>query len=269
MSRSRRTQQPRNSKSSNQSSNLQSFKIRKNIMNNNANQTNTAKADDGKDQNLKQNLKASLKAVREAIIALHVKIENETDEAKKAELVAEMKEMTAEIGLVFDGDAKAAEQQIHTENGMEEKKESIWKRTKAFIVNKFTITKVYVVEHKVAVGLTIVAIVAAVAALVLTRGRNANLAHGLTDTNVAVEIPADVTVAEATVDTNQSTAPSFFQKVGGLAIRGAVGAKDLLVQGAIATKDLAVKAANAVGGLFTKKSVTPYNVDMTATSVAV
>jgi len=235
-------------------------------MNNNANQNNAKAEDNAKDQAVKQNIKASLKAVREAILALHVKIEAETDEAKKAELVSEMKEMTAELGLVFDGDAKGAEQQLNNEQ-----KESFWKRAKAFVVNKFTVTKVYVVEHKVVVGLTLAAIVAAVAALVLTRGRNANMVHGLTETtatNVTVEIPADVTVTEATIETNQTTAPTIFQKVGDLAIRGAVGAKDLLVRGAIASKDLAVKAANAVGNLFTKKTITPYNVEMVATPAA-
>lgn len=214
-------------------------------------------------------LKDALVAVRQAVLDLHIKIEAETDPIKKAELAAEMQALGGQIGLVFDNDKAAADQAAEElkntsekvnqakEEIMKDAKPSLWVRFKAFIAAKWARTSQFVRDHKVAVSIGAAAAVIAAVGFYVSRNGTASVSldHGFTEATIT-----DNTIEVTSTDSNVDTAPTVFQKVGGVVINGAVYAKDLAVRGAVVAKDLALSAANKVGDFFTKKSVTPYTV---------
>lgn len=194
--------------------------------------TNNTNANNGNNKatnnaNVEAQLKAAMKSVREAIMAKQLQIDNETDPVKKGELAEELKKMTAEIGLVFDGDQAAAEAQAKTykeaadEQGMQgPTKPGMFARAKGWVK-----AKVEVIKHNKVKTAAVVAGVAAVVAATVYAKRNPQTVNAGIDT-VRDTVNDSVDAANVAVDGFVGEIGGFFTRIIGSLVYGVVYAKN-------------------------------------------
>lgn len=188
-------------------------------------------------------LKAAMKQVREALQAKQAQIDAATDPAVKADLVEEMKAMVADAGLVFDGEAAAAEAQAKVYKDAADKKEQsgptkpgLFARAKAWV--NVGIEKVKANKGKTAVA---VAAAAAVAATVVYAKRNPQVVAATVDAaNDSID------AANAATDGIINTVGGFFSRFVGAIVYGVVSAKNWIVGLFSRTKTVEVPATVTV-----------------------